>query len=141
MWELAAITLFFNLKKPLLVQKNHQEGENVPLPPLGEKKEKERQLLAAAGWDGHASLPVPPSDHGNALRVTVEVCGGAAAPWGLAPPAVRMLQCSHQRVIGDGAKLVSESAIEDQDVNDKQPFADGSQVLQEEALVDEEDAT
>lgn len=61
MWELAAITLFFNLKKTLLVQKNHQEGENVPLPPLGEKKEKERgsslQLQGGTATQAFRFLP------------------------------------------------------------------------------------
>lgn len=130
----------FNVKKPFWYKKT-PGGRRNPSSPIGGEKEKERQLIAAAGWDGQASLPVPPSYHGNALRVTVEVRGGAAAPWGLAPPAVRMLQRSHQGVIGDGAKLIGEGAVEDQDVNDKQPLADGSQMLQEEALVDKEDAT
>lgn len=70
------------------------------------------------------------------------MCGGAAAaPGRLAPPAVRMLQRGHHGVIGDGAKLVGEGAVEDQDVDDKDPLADGGQVLEEEAFVDEEDAT
>lgn len=53
---------------------------------------------------------------------------------------VALLQHGHHRVAGDGAKLVGEGAVEDQDVHREDPLTDGSGVLQDEALVDEEDA-
>lgn len=53
---------------------------------------------------------------------------------------VALLQHGHHRVAGDRAKLVGEGAVEDQDVHREDPLADGSGVLQDEALVDEEDA-
>lgn len=51
-----------------------------------------------------------------------------------------LLQACHHGLAGDGAKLVSEGAVEDQDVHREDPLADGCGVLQDEALVDEEDA-
>lgn len=45
---------------------------------------------------GRANHLSQTSDHGNALRGTVEVSGGATAPGGLASPARGRLQCSHQ---------------------------------------------
>lgn len=53
---------------------------------------------------------------------------------------VALLQRCHHRVAGDRAKLVGEGAVEDQDVHGEDPLADGGGVLQDEALVDEEDA-
>lgn len=54
---------------------------------------------------------------------------------------VALLQHGHHRVAGDSAKLVGEGSVEDQDVHREDPLTDGSGVLQDEALVDEEDAT
>lgn len=51
-----------------------------------------------------------------------------------------LLQARHHGLTGDRAKLVGEGAIEDQDVHREDPLADGRGVLQDEALVDEEDA-
>lgn len=98
--------------------------------------------------------------HGYALRGTVEMCGRTASPGGLealSRPAQRwapgpgahynpwakvvtLLQACHHSLAGDGAKLVGEGAVEDQDVHCEDPLADGRSVLQDEALVDEEDA-
>lgn len=91
-------------------------------------------------WWGEPTRP-PRSYHGNALRVAVQVGGSAAAAWGLAASAAGVLQGGHQGLIGDGTKLVAEGSIENENVDNKDPLADGSQVLQEEALVDKEDAT
>lgn len=54
---------------------------------------------------------------------------------------VDLLQAGHHGLAGDGAKLVGEGAVEDQDVHGEHPLTDGCGVLQGEALVDEEDAT
>lgn len=51
------------------------------------------------------------------------------------------LQARHHGLSGDGAKLVGESTIEDQDVHSEDPLADGCSMLEEETLMDEEDAT
>lgn len=53
---------------------------------------------------------------------------------------VALLQHGQHRVVGDGAELVGEGSVEDQDVHRKDPLTDGGSVLQDEALVDEEDA-
>lgn len=53
---------------------------------------------------------------------------------------VALLQAGHHGLGGDGAKLVGERAVEDQDVHGEDPLADGRGVLEDEALVDEEDA-
>lgn len=53
---------------------------------------------------------------------------------------VTLLQAHHQGLAGDGAKLVGEGAVENQDVHREDPLADGCGVLQDKALVDEEDA-
>lgn len=53
---------------------------------------------------------------------------------------VTLLQARHHGLAGDGAELVGEGAVEDQDVHREDPLADGRGVLQDEALVDEEDA-
>lgn len=53
---------------------------------------------------------------------------------------VALLQGRHHGVAGDGAELVGEGAVEDQDVHGEDPLTDGSGVLQDEALVDKEDA-
>lgn len=53
---------------------------------------------------------------------------------------VTLLQARHHGLTGDGAELVCEGAVEDQDVHREDPLADGGSVLQDEALVDEEDA-
>lgn len=101
----------------------------------------------------------PELQHGYALRGTVEMRGGAAPPGGLealrrpaqrrAPSSgahdnpravVTLLQARHHGLAGDGAKFVGEGAVEDQDVHCEDPLADGGGVLQDEALVDEEDA-
>lgn len=98
--------------------------------------------------------------HGYALWRTVEMCGCAASPGGLealSRPAqsrapgpgahhnpgaqvVTLLQACHHGLAGDGAKLVGEGAVEDEDVHREDPLADGRGVLKDEALVDEEDA-
>lgn len=67
--------------------------------------------------------------------------GGAAAAGRLAASAAGVLQGGHQGLAGDGTKLVAEGSVENEDVNNEDPLADGGQVLQEEALVDKEDAT
>lgn len=85
------------------------------------------------------------------------MCGRAAAAGGLQAlggPAHRrrpghgvhddpravlaLLQAGHHGLGGDGAELVGEGAVEDQDVHGEDPLADGGDVLQDEALVDEE---
>ena len=53
---------------------------------------------------------------------------------------VDVLQAGQHRVVADGAELVGEGAVEDQDVHGEHPLADGRRVLQHEALVDEERA-
>lgn len=53
---------------------------------------------------------------------------------------VALLQACHHGLAGDGAKLVGEGAVEDEDVHGEDPLANGRGVLQDEALVDEEDA-
>lgn len=58
-------------------------------------------------------------------------------PWAV---VVTLLQARHHGLTGDGAELVREGAVEDQDVHREDPLADGGSVLQDEALVDEEDA-
>lgn len=58
-------------------------------------------------------------------------------PWAV---VVTLLQARHHGLTGDGAELVCEGAVEDQDVHREDPLADGGSVLQDEALVDEEDA-
>ena len=108
--------------------------------------------------------------HGDALGGAVEVGGGAAAAGGLealgagaqgggpGPGAqhdaravvevvvvqvvllVDVLQAGQHSVVADGAELVGEGAVEDQDVHGEHPLADGRRVLQHEALVDEERA-
>lgn len=52
-----------------------------------------------------------------------------------------LLQACHHGLAGDCAKLIGEGAVEDQDVHGEDPLADGSSVLKDEALMDEEDAT
>lgn len=54
---------------------------------------------------------------------------------------VALLQASHHGVTSDGAELIGEGAVEDQDVHGEDPLADGCGVLQDEALVDKENAT
>lgn len=54
---------------------------------------------------------------------------------------VALLQAGHHGVTGDGAELIGEGAVEDQDVHGEDPLADGCGVLQDEALVDKENAT
>lgn len=51
-----------------------------------------------------------------------------------------LLQARHHGLTGDGAKLIGEGAVEDQDVHCEDPLTDGCSVLQDEALMDEEDA-
>lgn len=51
-----------------------------------------------------------------------------------------LLQACRHGLTGDGAKLVGEGAVEDQDVHCEDPLADGCSVLKYEALMDEEDA-
>lgn len=53
---------------------------------------------------------------------------------------VALLQACHHGLTGDGAKLIGEGAVENQDVHREDPLADGCGVLQGEALVNEEDA-
>lgn len=95
----------------------------------------------AGSCGGRASHPPQTSDHGDALRATVEVGGGAAAPGGLAGPAGGGLQRGHQCVRGDRPKLVAEGAVEDENVNDEHPLTQGCPMLQLRALMDEEDPT
>lgn len=98
--------------------------------------------------------------HGYALRCAVEMGGCTASSRGLEalgpspqrggpgpgaqddPRAVTVspLQARHHGLIGDRAKLVGEGTVENQDVHGEDPLADGRRVLQDEALVDEEDA-
>lgn len=58
-------------------------------------------------------------------------------PWAV---VVTLLQARHHGLAGDGAELVCEGAVENQDVHREDPLTDGGSVLQDEALVDEEDA-
>lgn len=53
---------------------------------------------------------------------------------------VTLLQHGQHRVVGDGAELVREGSVENQDVNREDPLTDGGGVLQDEALMDKEDA-
>lgn len=50
-----------------------------------------------------------------------------------------LLHARHHGLAGDRAELVGEGAVEDQDVHREDPLTDGRGVLQDEALVDEED--
>lgn len=52
---------------------------------------------------------------------------------------VALLQACHYGFAGDGAKLIGEGAIENQDVHGEDPLTDGCSVLQDEALMDKED--
>lgn len=52
-----------------------------------------------------------------------------------------LLQAGHHGLAGDGAKLVREGAVEDQNVHGEDPLADGCGVLQDKALVDKENTT
>lgn len=52
-----------------------------------------------------------------------------------------LLQAGHHGLHGDGAKLVGEGAVEDQNVHGEDPLADGCGMLQDEALVDKENTT
>lgn len=54
---------------------------------------------------------------------------------------VTPLQADHQGLAGDSAKLVGEGAVKNQDVHGEDPLTDGCSVLQDEALMDEEDST
>lgn len=54
---------------------------------------------------------------------------------------VALLKTSHQSLTSDGAEFIGEGTVEDQDVHSKDPLADGGGVLQDEALMDEKDAT
>lgn len=110
-------------------------------------------LFRPLGCDGELQ-------HGYALRGTVEMCGCAAPPRGLealgrptqcrasGPWAhdnpwavvVTLLQARHHGLAGDGAELVGEGAVEDQDVHCEDPLTDGCGMLQDETLMDEEDA-
>lgn len=53
---------------------------------------------------------------------------------------VALLQACHHGLTGDGAELIGEGAVENQDVHREDPLADGCGVLQGKALVNEEDA-
>lgn len=118
-------------------------------------------FMAPAGRTGAAHDAPPWLQHGYALRGAVEMCRRAAAAGRLEAfgrPAQRrasgsgthddtravvveaLLQARHHGLTGDGAELVGEGAVEDQDVHGEDPLADGCGVLQDEALVDEEDA-
>lgn len=77
--------------------------------------------LEALGRPAHGRAPGPGA-HDN--------------PWA---EVVTLLQACHHGLAGDGAKLVGEGAVEDQDVYCEDPLTDGGSVLQDEALVDEED--
>lgn len=99
--------------------------------------------------------------HGYTLRSAVEMCGCAAPPrWLQAfcgttqcgtpgsgahddPWAVMLalLQAGHHGLTGDGAKLIREGAVEDQNVHGEDPLADGCGMLQDEALVHKENTT
>lgn len=63
--------------------------------------------------------------------------GAHDAPGGVVTP----LQAYHQGLAGDGSKLVGEGAVKDQNIHGEDPLTDGRGVLQDEALVDEKDAT
>lgn len=52
-----------------------------------------------------------------------------------------LLQAGHHGLTGDGAKLVGEGAVEDQNVHGEDPLADGCGMLQDEALMDKENPT
>lgn len=140
MWEWGSAgsrNILFLKKTPFSAK--GKPGRKEKAPPLS----RPGAVTVWRGVEQQAATPPssrPPSYHGDALRVAVEVRGGAAAAGRLAPPAARVLQRGHHGVVGDGPKLVGEGAVEDQDVDDEDPLADGGQVLQEEALVHEEDA-
>lgn len=51
-----------------------------------------------------------------------------------------LVQACHHGLAGDGAELVGEGSVEDQDVHGEDPLADGCSMLKDEALMDEEDA-
>ncbi len=108
----------------------------------------------------HLCKDISQLQHGYTLRRTVEMCGCAAPSGGLkalGSPAQRgaprpgahdhpgavvvtLLQACHHGLAGDGAKLVGEGAVENQDIHGEDPLTDGCSVLQNEALMDEEDA-
>lgn len=98
--------------------------------------------------------------HGYTLRGAVEMGGCATSSRGLEAlgshaqrhgpgraahhdprVVVGLLQADHHGVVGDCAKLIGESAIKDQDVHGEDPLADGRRMLEDKALVDEENTT
>lgn len=141
----------------------------VERPGLGLKVEHQKDLLfdhmlLVSSWGSPWSTSAETSQsaqlqHSYALWGTVEMCGRAASSGGLQalgrptqgrrpghgvhdhPRAVvALLQASHHGLGGDGAELVGERAVEDQDVHGEDPLANGRGVLEDETLVDEEDA-
>lgn len=52
-----------------------------------------------------------------------------------------LLQAGHHGLTGDGAKLIREGAVEDQNVHGENPLADGCSMLQDEALMHKENTT
>lgn len=54
---------------------------------------------------------------------------------------VAVLQGGHQGLIVDGTELVGEGAVEHEDVHREDPLAYSGGMLEDEALVDEEDTT
>lgn len=126
------------------------------LAPLLDTKKRHDDNLVLTWCPPHLEL-----QHGYTLRSAVEMCGCAAPPrWlqvlccptqcGTPGPGAHddpwtvmlaLLQAGHHGLTGDGAKLIREGAIEDQNVHGEDPLADGCGVLQDKALVDKENAT
>lgn len=52
-----------------------------------------------------------------------------------------LLQAGHHGLTGDGAKLICEGAVKDQNVHGEDPLADGCSMLQDEALMHKENTT
>lgn len=73
------------------------------------------------------------------LRSSAPEASGPASEDDAGPVGEVSLEAGHHGLAGDGAELVGEGPVEDEDDHCKDPLADGGGVLQDETLVDEED--
>lgn len=83
-----------------------------------------------------------PSNHGQALRVAVDVrrarCAAVSFVAFWSPTG---FQEDQEGFRGNGSKLKCEGTVEDQDIYDEHPLAEGGHMLEHKALLDEEHAT